>query len=320
MHNLIGGTVTEYQISDRTAHVPWWAWANAFSLDSVTVGLVWLLVLTDSFCDRLPSLYEFAIIGLSIWLVYTADRLFDSIRLDTERRHSMRHHVHFRYRKSLCRGWFLALALDTALVVSSATDAQLRWGCAAIAVVVAYVASVQFPRNSARWLPKELLAGLVFAFGVSLIAWSELTAGEFRPLLISVLMAAFVFTANCLTIAMLERDLDRIQAFDSWVLRAPGTVGVLPGTLILHALIAAALVTIDSIPPLIGFCLIVSDAMLLVLAVAGSRSLPTESVDGANFVSTGRLVALADVALVIPPVLFWVTGSVVESLSGFAVG
>ncbi len=310
MHNLIGGTVTEYQISDRTDRVPWWAWANALSLDSVTVGLVWLLVLTDSFCDRLPSLYEFAIIGLSIWLVYTADRLFDSIRLDTNRRHSIRHHFHFRYRKQLCLGWFSALGLDTALVVAYATDAQLRWGCAAIAVVVAYVASVQFPRNSARWLPKELLAGLVFAFGVSLNAWSELTPGDFYPLLISVLMAAFVFTANCLTIAMLERDLDRTQAFDSWVLRAPGTARRLPGALMLHGLIAAALVAIASIPPGMGFCLIASDAMLLALAVAGSRTLTTQAVDGAGSVSTGLLVALADVALVIPPVVYWIARAV----------
>ncbi|MCS7465233.1 hypothetical protein NZK35_00935 [Stieleria sp. ICT_E10.1] len=312
--------MTKNHADDDSAIIPPWAWANVLSLDSVAVGLVWLLVFTDEYCDRLPLWYEFAIIGLSIWLVYTADRLFDSIRLDTRRRHSIRHHFHHRYRKPLCLGWFLALSLDTALVVAFASEDQLRWGCAAIAIVVAYVASVQFPRNSARWLPKELQAGLVFAFGVSLNAWTAWTPQGTFSLPVSVGMAAILFTANCLTIAMLERDLDRIQAFDSWVLRAPGTVGVLPGALILHALIAAAWVAIDSIPPRIGFCLIASDAMLLVLAVVGSRSLTSGAVDGAGFVSTGQLVALADVALVIPPVVFWVARSVVESLSGNAVG
>nr|WP_095738419.1 hypothetical protein [Rhodopirellula sp. SM50] len=312
--------MTKNHADDDSAIIPPWAWANVLSLDSVAVGLVWLLVFTDEYCDRLPSWYEFAIIGLSIWLVYTADRLFDSIRLDTRRRHSIRHHFHFRYRKQLCLGWFLALGLDTALVVAFASDAQLRWGCAAIAVVVAYVASVQFPRNSAPWLPKELLAGLVFAFGVSLNAWTAWTPQGTFSLPVSVWMAAILFTTNCLTIAMLERDLDRLQAFDSWVLRVPRTVSVLPAALILHALITTVLVATNLIAPGIGFCLIASDAMLFVLAVAGSRYLTTESVDGAGAVSTGRLVVLADVALVVPPVVFWVARSVVESISGNAVG
>ncbi|WP_145389368.1 hypothetical protein [Stieleria neptunia] len=312
--------MTKNHAEDDSAIIPPWAWSNVLSLDSVAVGLVWLLVFTDAYCGRQPLWYEFAIIGLSIWLVYTADRLFDSIRLDTRRGHSIRHHFHFRYRKPLCLGWFLALSLDTALVVAFASDDQLRWGCAAIAIVVAYVASVQFPRNSARWLPKELQAGLVFAFGVSLNAWSEGSSGDSGSLLVAVLMAAMLFTANCLTIAMLERDLDRIQAFDSWVLRAPGTANALPAMLILHALTAAVLVAIDSISPGIGFCLIGCDVLLWGLGVAGSANVTQRSADRAGFVSTGRLVALADVALVVPPIVFWAARSVVESISRIAVG
>ncbi|WP_182867681.1 hypothetical protein [Stieleria mannarensis] len=280
--------------------VPAWAWANVLSLDAVSVGLVWLFVFTDQFCHRSPSGYELAIIGLSIWLVYTADRLFDSLHLDTAQSHTVRHRFHFRHRKTICVVWILALALDTAVVVSYATESQLRWGCAAIATVLAYVVSVQFVKDAVGWFPKELRAGMVFAFGVSLNAWVEVAPEELIALAVSVAMIALVFTANCVTIAALESDMDRVQNFDSWVLRSPFAARVLPTALGLHALVVAGLGVADVIPGILAFCLIASDGLLLSLG----RTLSSPMRCGGAQARPGPWVTLADLALVFPVVVF----------------
>ncbi|QEF97596.1 hypothetical protein Mal15_16370 [Stieleria maiorica] len=280
--------------------VPAWAWANVLSIDAVTVGLVWLFVFTDQFCHRSPAGYELAIIGLSIWLVYTADRLLDSLHLDTTQSHTIRHLFHFRHRKTLGVAWVLILVLDAALIVSNATEPQLRWGCAAIAAVLAYVASVQFLKDSVRRFPKELQAGMVFAFGVSLNAWVEAAADDVMSLVVSVVMTALVFTANCVTIAALECDVDRVQRFDSWVLRSPLAARVLPIALGLHASIVSGLGLAGIIPATIAFCLIASDVLLMSLG----RTLSTQTSCGSAGARPGPWVTLADVALVFPAVVF----------------
>ena len=171
--------------------MPLWSWANVVSLDAVAVGLLWQLLYTTQFCQRFPAVYELAIIGLSIWLVYTADRLFDAIRLDRTRPHTFRHRFHAAHQAQLTTIWFVALAVDTLLIVRFAHESQLRWGCSAIAIVVAYVTGIHLIRNASSWFPKELQAGMLFAFGVSLPAWSEISANGFVALLASVLMTGF---------------------------------------------------------------------------------------------------------------------------------
>ena len=80
-----------------TVSIRLWHLINLLSLDAVTVGLTWQLVFTLQFFDRFPSLVESSIIGISIWLAYTADRILDSRRLLCELPHSSRHSFHRQF-------------------------------------------------------------------------------------------------------------------------------------------------------------------------------------------------------------------------------
>lgn len=289
----------ECREKSRKTSFPIWAWANVFSLDAVLAGLMWHYVFTMQFCERSPDFYEYAIIGLSIWLVYTADRLFDSLRLDISRPHSMRHRFHYEYRTGLWFSWLAALLVDTTLIVCYASETQLRWGCAAIAMVICYVAGVHCAPKMNSWLPKELQVGLVFSFGVALTAWSEIEIGSVVPLLISTLMAALLFAANCLVIANWECQMDLSQNFRSFALRFPVTMKRLPLAIVLHSIAALLLFYAHFLPAMVFGCMIASNALLSILCLAnrdirspGRHGIPQHA---------SALVPLADVALVLPP-------------------
>jgi hypothetical protein len=282
--------------------------ANSVSLDAVVVGLLWMTVFTVQFCRRLPSVNEMAIIGLSIWLVYTVDRLFDSLRLDHQRPHSLRHRFHFRHRKILSVVWFLALAIDTALIVLFASESQLRWGCSAIAIVVAYVCGVQLTRHPVPWFPKELQAGMAFAFGVSLTAWSECGRQDFVALLLSTLLAGMLFTTNCYAIACWERDLDSDQRFSSWVTEFPESGRWLPAALIGQMILVSFLIAFGLLPWFTGLCLTASELLLFSLVMKDRELTDPSSRLNQSTVLAGRFALLADAALVVPPAALMAVG------------
>jgi hypothetical protein len=292
--------------------VPWWSWANILSLDAVAIGLLWQWVFTVQFCRRYPTLPECGIIGVSIWLVYTADRLFDSLRLDRDRPHTLRHRIHLEFRNPLVAVWVAALAVDVTLVLSFASTTQLRWGYVAVAVVLAYVAGVHASRPARVWIPKELQAGMVFALGVSLTAWSQSSGGESSVLLLSTLMAGILFASNCLSVACWERELDRSQGFDSWVTRHPGCPRWLPFALAGHLVLSVAMLLTQLLPLFMASCLIASDLFLLLVWVASRGREDAVRSRPLSITSASPLGVVADVAIVIPPMLWVVADPVLQ--------
>ncbi len=288
--------------------MPWLAWANVTSLDAVLVGLIWVTIFTSSFCHRAPAIYESAIIGMSIWLVYTADRLFDSLRLDAAAPHSLRHRFHRDHRCALAVCWLAVLTIDVSTMIRFASEPQLRWGIAAVGLAVGYVGAAQWWRTLARWLPKEIQIGLVFAFGTSLVAWSEPQRAELAELLFTSGLAAILFTLNCLAVGLVEIELDDEQGFDSWVRRINGGSRPWFTAAVAHGVVTAAMVWGRLVPALIGGCLLASDVLLVVLVwIAAGRDAVCLPRRGAP-VRFRWPVVFADLSLVLPPMIWWVGG------------
>lgn len=287
--------------------VPLWTWFNVFSIDAVLVGLVWQLVFAVAFLHRVPKLYEFTSIGLSIWLVYTADRLFDSFKLDITRAHTLRHHIHYRYRKLIAACWFFILSINTATIATNATEAQLRWGCVAIAVAVAYVTGAQVYGQKSALFPKEFQVGLVFAFGVSLTVWSDPARADIVSLAVAALMTAWLFAANCVVIANLERHLDRNQDFASLALRHPAAARQLSLLIAIHLAVVVALLAMNLLPTLVAACLFASDLLLILVSIPfnAHRNKETES---RHTPQINPRVVLADLALTAPPLVWFCFG------------
>ena len=315
-HSFLRLSVDSAMIADPVAadrmSVPWWSLANVLSLDAVAIGWMWHWVFTCEFCRRYPTLPESGIIVLSIWLVYTAERLFDSLRLDRGRPHTLRHRIHFEFRNAFVFAWIAALTIDLVLILRYATEAQLRWGYVAIAIVLAYVAGVHAARPVRRWIPKELQAGMVFAFGVSLSSWSESNVADMMVLLLSTLMAGVLFAANCLSVACWERECDSSQGFGSWVTQYPNRPSWLPSALICHLLVSASMWVTHALPPLITTCLVFSDLLLLVVLVASAGRESSVRASWMAVASASPFGVVADAALVIPPTVWLVLGSTLQ--------
>jgi len=293
-------------MNDRPAfepiRVPAWSWVNLLSLDAVAIGSFWQAVFTFEFCGRAPAAYEAAVIALSIWMVYTADRLFDSLRLDLGRPHTLRHRMHYEYRNALITVWVGCLVIDVILIASCASESQLRWGYVAVAAVLAYSAGVHLVGAVRSWIPKELQAGVVFAFGVGLPAWAETSLRV--DLIASTLMAGVLFTVNCLLIACWDRDLDLSQRFDSWATRSPSVTRWLPVALIMQMAVVVVLSCIHLLPTRLAGCLVVSDGLLLMLALRGRGYRPVNRVPSEKTAPVCRLGLCADAALVAPPAVW----------------
>ena len=105
-----------------------WHLINLLSLDAVMVGLTWQLIFTLEFLNRFPHAIESLIIGITIWLAYTADRILDSWNLETNLPHTSRHYFHHQFRTPMCCFWTIALGFDVILIASFTHTVQIQWG------------------------------------------------------------------------------------------------------------------------------------------------------------------------------------------------
>ncbi len=233
-----------------------WHLINLLSLDAVTVGLTWQLVFTLQFLDRFPSPVESSIIGISIWLAYTADRILDSRRLQCELPHSSRHSFHHHFQTLMCFLWILALGLNVFLIARFTSDSQVKWGLACLLLVFLYLLNAQKNNLPVRQIPKELQAGLIFGFGVSLTCWPSTSQSIVSPLLTSTLLTGLLFAINCATIAFWERQLDSAQTFFAWTSRRSTTLTPLAYAIALEFTLIFAMLYSELLPLFIAHCLL----------------------------------------------------------------
>lgn len=194
-------------------------------------------------------------LSLSVWLIYVADRLLDATQLNLAQPHTLRHGFYRHHRRLFLGMWIAMLALNAFVVVRYLPAALLRSGLLLGAAVLAYGASVHFsanrshnraaeplPKSRSRWvyLPKEVRVGILFALGVSLSVWTQLSVDQQNLAMTatgwrevdsremqfgggppSFVMAAatcaiaILFSCNCVLVARFERAIDRAQSFPS---------------------------------------------------------------------------------------------------------
>lgn len=162
---------------------PPWLWLNLLSLDAPIVALVWQDLAARSFGNPL-RLAARAVLGLTVWAVYLADRLLD-IRAPGPAPNTARHRYYRRHPRALGALLAAVLALD-ALVAILELRRAIFWDGLAVAVCVAAYLSV-FPLNPSGW-EKQVFAALLFSAGVLLVSFAWL--GPMRLLLPAALFAA----------------------------------------------------------------------------------------------------------------------------------
>jgi 4-hydroxybenzoate polyprenyltransferase len=136
---------------------------NFLSLDVVAGAVVSSLFFASIF-EVTPSIPSLISLGLTVWIIYTVDRLLD-IRDVKGEASSGRHRFHQRNQKTLMRWLWLAIIIDM-VVVFFMPVAIIKHGMFLSVVVTIYTALRR--RLS---ISKELLVAVLYTAGVVLPSW-----------------------------------------------------------------------------------------------------------------------------------------------------
>lgn len=173
-----------------------WQWPNILAVDAAIIAVLWQQWLNRT--GTIPAL----VLGLSVWLIYTADRLLDAQKLSDNQLLTARHRFAHRWQKPLFLVWLIVLLIDISLAVTGLTPEQFLSGAVLLGLGVGYTLAVYHRRR----IPKELLVALIFALGTRVFL-----IGPFpNPALFTATLGLFLLAfANCVFIAYREMTLDR---------------------------------------------------------------------------------------------------------------
>lgn len=282
---------------------PLWLYPNLLSLDAPLVAVAWLYIFAKTWrVDYLPWA-AYVSLGLVVWVIYVTDRLLDvSMRVGTPEKLEARHDFHRQHQRVFRRVALLAGVVALTLVITQlplniygfAFGAKGWLGHAYVgAIMVAgfFILSI-FSTSGPHDIPyaKNLLAGISFAYGTAMLAYAY-TGFEMWEFLRSreLICFAVLCILNISAIDLWEHanrssDPD-IKASDELALTLPLTL-----------LGAAALVFASQDRELTTrpffYAILTGAALLHILNRTRARF------------SMGALRVLADVALLVPIIVF----------------
>lgn len=154
------------------------------------------------------------VLGLSVWLTYTADRLFDVAKRPLSQLHSIRHRFAKQHAPILWKVWFGILAINIGIAFTGLTAYQLLNGIVLLAFCLIYTELNQ--KLSSRFFPKELCIAIIYAAGVIVFLLPNSTL--WLPAGFLILLCLI----NCLIISANERSIDAAMNVRSIAQSLPG--------------------------------------------------------------------------------------------------
>ncbi len=261
-------------------------WLNLLCLDAPIVALSWQWLFARSFGAHLTFPLR-ALLFLTAWLIYLADRFADTIRLPSAVPMSLRH----RFCKAHTVGWWIAIVVifvvDTALAIRT-LDLQVLLLGGTLATLCALYLFVNHSLGG-RWGPfpmKEKAVGVLFAAGTTFAVVAVLPSLTIS-FAVALALFALLCTLNCLLIAAWERELDAAQGKSSLLTGWPAAEGVFKplGLVLAGATLVIAAFWRFAAP--LWLCLAASALLLVWL-------------NGATHLERDHRTALADLVLLTP--------------------
>jgi hypothetical protein len=276
-------------LKDRAVSRSPWLWLNLVCLDAPLVAICWQWIFAHSFHLSVPIGHRAALF-LTAWIIYLADRFGDSVSLVTDQPRSVRQQFCLRHKSLWLVSIICAAALDPIVVLRAVNYETAVPGAVLGAFTVAYVAINHAHSEIWETIPlKEFTIGSLFAAGTLLGITPHIFAERSTMILAAVLLAALC-SLNCVSIAIWEQDLDRIQGRHSIATRW-AHANSLPRLLLVVLLAGSGLLAWFD-----------PDAWPVALCLGGSGLL----LGALRFVPVSRdeRTALADVVLFAPLALF----------------
>ncbi len=178
-------------------------WWHLLSLDAATVAALWSYAFARAMGLHLPTLAPL-LLAAGTWLVYVADRILDGYNTQTRLR--KRHYFYAKHRSIFlaaatavagCVGWLVLTRMQPAV---RREDSLLF-----LAAMIYFLLVHAKGRRVERWLPKELVVGVLFACATAVPTWARLTLGHSR-LVPAVGCFAALCWLNCVAIEWWEED------------------------------------------------------------------------------------------------------------------
>ena len=144
----------------------WYRWVDILSLD-VAAGAVICAYYFSTISSVELSPIVLSILGLSVWIIYTADHLKDASRIKNEAT-TLRHKFHQQHFKFLFISIIIAGMVILILVLNLDKHTVL-WGLKLSVIVLLYLAT-----NHYLSYTKEIVGGLLYCVGVLLPTFSQL--------------------------------------------------------------------------------------------------------------------------------------------------
>ena len=174
-------------------------WSNVLAVDAALIALCWQSTFA-LFSSHALTPVSACVLGLSVWLTYAADRLFDVKKRSLAQLHSIRHRFTKRHAKTLWKFWFGAFFVNISIAFAGLKIHQLRNGAVLLIVCLLYTALNQ--KLSSRFFPKELCVAIIYAGGV--IVFLLPAQNLWLPAGFLMLLCLI----NCLIISNNERQID----------------------------------------------------------------------------------------------------------------
>lgn len=190
-------------------HVPPWLWPNLLGLDAPVVAVSWQLLFAKTFDTGFPIVLH-VILGLSVWCIYLADRLYDAMRIVKTEEGTDRLIFTKRHFKPLAAALAIAAVANLVLIVRHVPGNLIISGLAtAFLLAVYYAIRLKGGVRLTTLIPREILCGMLFSIGCAITPLAYAAPGfSSLQFWVAVFCFGLVCSASCILISIWEREED----------------------------------------------------------------------------------------------------------------
>lgn len=276
-------------------HKPLWLYPNLLSLDAPLVAVAWLHLFAKTWRLGYLPWEASAILAMGVWVIYAADRMLDaSMHEGMPGKLQQRHQFHRQHRRAFGLGVMAALLATLVLVLTKMPMTIYKHLLLGGVLVAGFFGLSMLSSQDTSEVPhtKNVLAGITFAFGTAMMAhiyrweysiFGMLYSREF--VCFAVLCILNISAIDLWEHASRSADLET-SASDELSLTLPLTL--LGGASLLYALLDGQQATRPFF-----YAVLTGSALLYILNRTRSRF------------SLDALRVLADVALLVPVLVYW---------------
>jgi hypothetical protein len=187
---------------------PPWLWPNLLGLDAPAVAVAWQWLFARVFGAELPPAFHF-ILGLSVWCVYLADRLYDAARSDERADQTDRLRFTRRHFAALSAITVAACAVNLFLIIRHVPRPLMASGLITAGLLgLYYLIRLNATTRLASAVPREILCGMIFGLGCVIAPHAFLPTDSGPAFLVSAILLGLVCSANCVLISLWEKEED----------------------------------------------------------------------------------------------------------------